>query len=413
MTHEFLNQNVVMVGAGQAALSCAAKLRSLGHTGTITLLGDEPHLPYQRPPLSKTYFTGEMSLERLLLRPQEWFDSQNIRVRMGVRVAEIRRTAGEVVSDTGEVLAYDQLVLATGARPRLLPPSVTQGLSGIHTVRSVGDIDLLKADMAGRNHAVIIGGGYIGLETASVLAKQGVKVTVIEAASRLLERVACAATSAYFQALHESHDVAFHIGTGLAALQGRDGRVSAVRLSNGVMLDCDVLVVGIGIVVNSELAEAADLAVANGIVVDEHGRTEDDSILAIGDCANFPHRGGRLRLESVPHAIAQGENAALTIAGQPQPYVAKPWFWSDQYNIKLQIAGWNAGHDAVVVRGPLPSGEFSAWYYRQGRLVAVDAANSVAAYAVGKRVIEAGQSLPPDVVADVNRDFKSMLALAT
>jgi 3-phenylpropionate/trans-cinnamate dioxygenase ferredoxin reductase subunit len=405
------DRKVVIVGAGQAALSCAAKLRQLAFFGSIIMCGDEPELPYQRPPLSKKYLTGEMSRERLLLRPADWYESNGIDVRIGAQVKAIERKQKNVSLSTGHRFDYDWLVLATGSRARSLPVAVTKGLEGVHTVRNLADIDRLALDVRRSKSVVILGGGYIGLEAASVLVKLGLAVKVVEAAPRILARVASAETSRLIAELHASHGVDIRVGVALQDIEGKHNRVSSVTLSDGTTLDCDMLVVGIGIVVNSELASNAGLKVENGIMVDEHCVSSDPCILAIGDCANFPHREGRLRLESVPHAIAHGDCAASTIVGSPQAYVAKPWFWSDQFDVKLQIAGLNTGYDQTVLRGPTSNGEVSVWYYRNQRLLAVDAMNSAAAYVVAKRLIESGQTVAAERVANVAESPKAWLAV--
>lgn len=404
-----MSHSVVCIGAGQAALSCAAKLRALGFDGPVTLIGDEAHLPYQRPPLSKKYLTGEMDAERLLLRPPEWYREQNVTCLTGQRAVRIDRAARRVTLQSGEDISYDSLLIATGCRPRHLPEAVTQGLHCIYTVRSIADIDAMACDFRPDARALVVGGGYIGLEAASVAASRGMAVTIIEAQPRILARVACAETADYFTALHRRHGVEILTGTGLASLRGREGRVAEAVLTDGRVLPCDLVIVGIGVVPNGEIAAEAGLEVNNGIVVDEFCRTVDPAILAAGDCANFPHRGGRLRLESVPHAIAHGEAAAMVIAGTPQPYVAKPWFWSDQYDVKLQIAGLNQGYDRVVTRGPGPQGDYSVWYFAGDQLLAVDAMNAATAYMVGKRLIDNGMTVAPDKVADPGSDPKSWL----
>ena len=401
--------HVVCIGAGQASLSCAAKLRAIGFPGAITLIGEEPHLPYQRPPLSKKYLTGEMDAERLLLRPAEWFREQKVECLTEARVVSIDRAARIVKLASGESVGYDALLIATGCRPRHLPEAMTGDLEGIYSVRKIADIDLMAGAFREGAKALVVGGGYIGLEAASVAVKRGMSVTILEAQPRILARVACPETAAYFDALHRSHGVEIITGAGLDDLRGHNGQVTAAVLADGRMLPCDLVIVGIGVTPNAELAEEAGLAVANGIVVDEYCRTADPAIYAAGDCTSFPHRGGHLRLESVPHAIAHGEAAALAIAGQPQPYVAKPWFWSDQYDVKLQIAGLNQGYDRVVTRGPGTAGDYSVWYFRGETLLAVDAMNAAGAYMVGKRLIESGLSVSPAQVADPSADVKSWL----
>lgn len=401
--------DVICIGAGQAALSCAAKLRDRGYSGSVMLIGDEPHLPYQRPPLSKKYLMGEMDAERLLLRPPEWFAQQIVTCRTGARVTMIDRNSRRVTLSTGEQFGYGKLVIATGCTPRRLPEAMTMRLQGISTVRSIADIDALAPQVAPGLRMVVVGGGYIGLEAASVAAKAGMKVTVLEAAERILERVACRETAAYFAALHASHGVEIVTGARLESLTANGGNVAAAVLADGRRFASDVLIAGIGVVPTAGLALEAGLSVDNGIVVDEFCRTSDHAILAAGDCANFPHRGLRLRLESVPHAIAHGEAAALTVLGEPRTYEAKPWFWSDQFDVKLQIAGLSQGYDQVVTRGPGAAGDYSVWYFRAGRLIAVDAMNAAAAYMVGKRLIEGGLSVPPERVADLAQDPKSWL----
>ncbi len=405
-----MTNSIICIGAGQAALSCAAKLRALGCAADITLVGDEPFLPYQRPPLSKKYLTGEMERERLLLRPPEWFAEQKVECLTGVRAVAIDRAAKTITLGNGETRAYGTLVIATGSSPRRLPDAVTHQLAGLHVVRGIADIDALSSEFTPGARVLVVGGGYIGLEAASVAAKQGLKVTIIEAQSRILERVACKETAEYFVQLHESHGVDIITGAKLEELAGEAGRVTGAKLADGRIIQCDVVIVGIGITPETGLAAAAGLEIENGIKTDAFCRTSDPSIHAIGDCANFPDHGGRLRLESVPNAIAMGENAAAAIAGSPVPYVAKPWFWSDQYDVKLQIAGLNAGYDQVETRGPGPQGDYSVWYYKASRLIAVDAMNAAAHYMVGKRLIESGQSVAPENVRDMSQDMKSWLA---
>lgn len=381
--------DIVVVGAGQAGAALAAKLRGLGATGRITLLGEEPVPPYQRPPLSKGYLTGEMDVDRLVLRAASFWDAQDIEVRTGCRVTGIDRDEKCVRMDK-ETLPYDMLALTTGSVARRLPTA----LGGVFAVRTLADVDAMKAEFAAGARVVIVGGGYVGLEAAAVAAQLGLQVTVLEAAPRILSRVASAETAAFFRALHRTHGVALLEGTALERLEG-EGRVTAAVLADGTRIPCDFVIAGIGITPATALAEAAGLALDNGIAVDAQGRTSDPFIWAAGDCASFPHQGGRLRLESVPHAIDHAETVAANMLGADQDYAAKPWFWSDQYDVKLQIAGLNAGHDRVVVRH---DGGTSFWYFAGDRLLAVDAANDARAYMVGKRLIEAGRSPDPEAV---------------
>ncbi|WP_284163859.1 FAD-dependent oxidoreductase [Frigidibacter sp. SD6-1] len=397
---------IVIVGAGQAGASLAAKLRALGYTGPVTLIGEEPVPPYQRPPLSKAYLLGEMELERLYLRAPAFWADQNVTLRLGARATAIDPAARTITVD-GEALPYDQLALTTGSRPRTLPAAIGGALGNVFTVRTLADIDRMAPLMRDGGRAVIVGGGYIGLEAAAVAAKLGLKVTVIEAAPRILQRVASPETSAYFRALHAAHGVTILEGTGLDRLLG-ETHVTGARLSDGREIPADLVIVGIGILPNSELAEAAGLAIENGIRTDEQGRTSDPHIWAAGDCASFPHLGGRIRLESVGNAIDQAELVAENMLGAGKAYEAKPWFWSDQYDCKLQIAGLNMGYDRIVTR-PGEAGATSFWYYQGDRLLAVDAMNDSRAYMIGKRLIEAGKSPAPAVIADPATDLKALL----
>jgi len=397
---------IVIVGAGQAGASLAAKLRSLGHAGPITMIGDEPAPPYQRPPLSKGYLLGEMELERLYLRAPTFWAEHDVDLRLGVPVTAID-PALRTVTVGGEALAYDELALTTGSRPRTLPAAIGGALENVFTVRTLADIDLMAPLMRAGARAVIVGGGYIGLEAAAVAAKLGLKVTVIEAAPRILQRVAAPETSAYFRKLHTDHGVTVLEGTGLERLLGETA-VTGARLSDGREITADLVIVGIGIQPNTDLAEAAGLAIENGIRTDELGRTSDPHVWAAGDCASFPHAGGRIRLESVGNAIDQAECVAENMLGAGRPYAAKPWFWSDQYETKLQIAGLNTGYDNIVTR-PGEAEAVSYWYYQGERLLALDAMNDSRAYMVGKRLIEAGKSPDPAIIADPATDLKSLL----
>jgi len=402
------DDKTVVVGAGQAGFSFSAKLRQLEYPGRITLIGDEPHAPYQRPPLSKTYLLGDMSLDRLLLRPAEFYLDQNIDLKTDTHAIAIERGSRTVSLGNGTSLKYDRLVLATGSTPRKLPVGLAGDLDGIYYMRSVADADSISPEFAPTRHALVVGGGYIGLEAAAVAAKRGVKVTLIEAAERILQRVACSQTSDYFKELHRSHGVDIREGIALEALQGANGRVSSARLSDGSSLDVDFVIAGIGIVPNVELARDAGLECENGISVDAMCTTSDPAIMAIGDCACFPFNGTPLRLESVCNAIDQAQAAAAVVMGMEQPYEAMPWFWSDQYDIKLQIAGLSSGFDRIVVR----AGETEAcshWYYRADTLLAVDAMNDPRAYMVAKRLIQAGKSPSADAVADTSADLKELL----
>jgi 3-phenylpropionate/trans-cinnamate dioxygenase ferredoxin reductase subunit len=398
---------IVVAGAGQAGASLVAKLRALGHTGPVTLIGDEPVPPYQRPPLSKAYLTGEMELDRLFLRPAAFYAEHGITLVTGTRVTAID-PAAQTVTAGGTTIAYDQLALTLGATPRRLPAPVGGDLGGVHTLRRLADVDAMRHEFVAGRRMLVVGGGYIGLEAAAVARKLGLEVTVIEMAPRILQRVAAKETSDAVRAVHRDHGVTIAEDTGLARLMGdAQGRVRGAVLADDREMPVDVVIVGVGIVPDTALAEAAGLRTANGIAVDDYGRTSDPNIWAAGDCASFPWAGGRMRLESVGNAIDMGELVAANMLGAGQPYVPKPWFWSDQYDMKLQIAGLNTGYDRVVVRKG--DGAVSHWYYAGDRLLAVDAIDDSRAYMVGKRLIEGGRSPAPEAVADPATDLKALL----
>ncbi|MEM7271320.1 MAG: FAD-dependent oxidoreductase [Pseudomonadota bacterium] len=396
---------VVVIGAGQAGASCVAKLRSEGFDGAITLIGEEPVPPYQRPPLSKKYLLGEMELERLFLRPEAYYAEQSITLRLSTRVDAINVEA-KTVQIGDEQLAYDELVIATGSAPRRLPAAIGGELDGVYLVRDLADADAMAPEFVEGARVLIVGGGYIGLEAAAVAASKGLNATLVEMEDRILKRVACAETAAYFRDLHSGRGVDVLEGVGLKTLTG-DGRVSGAELTNGQQLELDFVIVGIGIAPAVGLAEAAGVKIENGIVVDEFGRTSNPNIWAAGDCAYFPYRGGLIRLESVPNAIEEAEAVAANICGAETPYLAKPWFWSDQFDVKLQIAGLNTGYDDVVSRGEGASMSF--WYFKGDELLAVDAANAPRDYMIGKRLIEAGKTLPKSAAGDPDAALKDYL----
>ncbi len=398
--------HVIVVGAGQAGSSCVAKLRNSGFEGEVTLIGAETAPPYQRPPLSKAYLLGDMALERMFLRPESFYAEQGITLRLGAEVTGVD-AAAKTVALGDEVLAYDDLVLTTGSAPITLPASIGGDLDGVFTVRGLDDVDAMAQRFSEGARVLIVGGGYIGLEAAAVASKLGLQVTLVEMAERILQRVAAPETSAYFRALHTGHGVDLREGVGLERLEG-DGHVSAAVLSDGTSLDVDFVIVGVGIRPGIALAEAAGCEIENGIKTDAQGRTNVPGIWAAGDCASFPYRGARIRLESVPNAIDQAEVVAQNIMGGGVDYVAKPWFWSDQYDVKLQIAGLNTGYDRVVTRqGEGQTASF--WYYAGEALLAVDAANDPRGYMIGKRLIEAGKSPAPEAVGDPATDLKALL----
>lgn len=396
--------HVVVIGGGQAGLSCVAKLRSGGHRDPITLIGSEAVPPYQRPPLSKAYLIGDLSKERLFLRQRAYFDEQDIVLKLGMTVTAID-TGAQMLTTNTETFCYDDLVLATGSVPRRLPAAIGGDLDGVFVVRDVSDVDAMAPRFIKGARVLIVGGGYIGLEAASVAAKLGLQVTLVEMADRILQRVASPETSSFFRDLHRAHGVDIREGVGLSQLTG-DRVVTGAALSDGSMLEVDFVIAGVGVAPATQLAETAGIDIDNGIRTDVHGLTSAAHVWAAGDCASFPYRGGRIRLESVPNAIEQAECVADNIMGAGKDYVAKPWFWSDQYDVKLQIAGLNAGYDRVIVRD---AGAKSFWYYRGEELLAVDAANDARAYMIGKRLIEAGKSADPAFVKNPDFDLKALL----
>ncbi|SHI50572.1 3-phenylpropionate/trans-cinnamate dioxygenase ferredoxin reductase subunit [Shimia gijangensis] len=402
MTH------VVVIGAGQAGSSLVAKLRNGGFEGQVTLIGEEPVPPYQRPPLSKKYLLGDMELDRLFLRPQSFYSDNDIALRLNETVSAID-TSAKTVTAGNEVVSYDELVLTTGSSPRRLPTAIGGALDGVFVVRDLKDVDAMAPEFTEGKHVLIVGGGYIGLEAAAVAASRGLKVTLVEMADRILQRVAAPETSDYFRDLHTSRGVNIVEGVGLDHLTG-EGRVNGAKLTDGSLLDLDFVIVGVGIMPASDLAEAAGVDLDNGIKTDSQGRTSVPNVWAAGDCASFPYKGGRIRLESVPNAIDQAECVAENIMGADKDYLAKPWFWSDQYDVKLQIAGLNTGYDNVVTRQG-DGNSVSFWYYQGETLLAVDAMNAPRDYMIGKRLIEGGKSPDPAMITDPETDMKALMRL--
>ncbi len=396
---------IIVIGAGQAGSSLVVKLRDAGFAGELTLIGDEPALPYQRPPLSKAYLLGDLPRDRLILRPQAFYDVRDINLRTNAKVTTID-PAAKTVTLGDEVLGYDQLALTTGSRPRRLPDAIRGALGGLYYVRELSDIDAMQPEIRQGRRVLIIGGGYIGLEAAAVAAKQGLEVTLVEMAGRILQRVASPETSDYFRDLHQRHGVAIREGVGLKQLLGGD-RVTGAELTDGTVLDLDFAIAGTGILPDDRLAVEAGLSCDNGIAVDDRGRTSAPDVWAAGDCASFPLGETRMRLESVPNAIDMAERVAQNMMGGDRPYVPEPWFWSDQYDVKLQIAGLSAGHDRVVVRDS--GAARSHWYFAGDRLLAVDAMNDPRAFMVAKRLLAAGKSPGAATVGDASTDLKSLL----
>ena len=399
-------KNVVVIGAGQAGCSVVTRLRGNGFDGSITLIGEEPVVPYQRPPLSKQYLQGEMERPRLFLRPEKYYFDNNIDIRLNQTVTAVDRD-NRTVRCGEDTHSYTDLVLATGAKPHRLPRAIGGELQNVFCVRTLKDIDQMKPAFCPGARLLVIGGGYIGLEAAAVAAKTGLKVTLVEMAERILQRVAAKESSDYFRSLHKGHGVDIREGVGVTRLLG-DTQVTGALLSDGSELEADFVISGIGVAPATKLAEDAGLAIENGVRVDEFGRTSDANIWAAGDCASFPYQGSRVRLESVPNAIDQSECVADNVMGAEKEYEAKPWFWSDQYDVKLQIAGLNQGYDRVVSR-TTDNVSKSFWYYQGERLLAVDALNAPRDYMVAKRLIESGKSPVPELVSNVETNLKALL----
>ncbi|WP_430404743.1 NAD(P)/FAD-dependent oxidoreductase [Hyphomonas sp.] len=405
---------IVVIGGGQAGAQVLQSLRQGGYTGALTLIGDEPALPYQRPPLSKAYMKGEMTEERLYFRPAPWYQDQNIEVILSTRATGIDRTNRKVELAHGGHLDYDALIIATGSRPRPLPVKGAT-LQGVHDLRDLSDVERIRPNMIGGRKMVIIGAGYIGLEAAAVARQMDMDVTVLEMAPRVLARVTSPVMSAFFETEHRAQGVTILTDARLDHLDGTDGKVSAAILADGTRLDADIVLVGIGILPNEELAREAGIACNNGIQVDRDARTSDPRVFAAGDCASRPlvHYGRSGRLESVHNAIEQGKLAAAAILGKPRPAEDCPWFWSDQYDLKLQIAGLSQDYDEIVVRGDPKERKFAAFYLRNGTLIAVDAVNSAPEFLASKKLIMSGAKIAPAMLGDTSISMKDIAAATT
>ena len=409
-------RNVVVVGAGQAAAQFVEALRRRGYGGAISVFGEEPWLPYQRPPLSKKYLAGGLPVDRLQLRQAAFYAEQKVDLHLGQTVTRLERSARQVRLADGSAHPYDALVLATGSRPRSLPlPGIDLG--AVHVLRSIADADALRADAlraldrpAGR--AVILGGGYVGLEVAATLRQLGLEVTVLEVAERVMNRVVAEPVSRWYEAEHARRGVDIRLGARPLALEGdTEGRVRAVVTAAGT-LPADVVVLGVGVLPNDGLAQDAGLPCDNGIQVDEHCRTADPAIHAIGDCTNHPsvHYGGRVRLESVDNAVEQANTAAADLLGIEARHERVPWFWSDQYEHKMVIVGLSQGHDQVVLRGDPASGAFSCCYLRGGELLAIDTINVAKDHLAARKLIPARLRPNPSQLADPSIALKDCIA---
>lgn len=400
---------IVIAGAGHAAGQAIASLRQGGYAGRLVLVGEEPWLPYQRPPLSKKFLAGELELDRLLLRHQPWYEEHQVDLRLDTRVSAIDPAAHQVTLASGERLAYDKLLLATGTRVRRLTLPGAE-LAGIHYLRTIADVHGIQREFRPGARLAVVGGGYIGLEVAAVAVTHGLRVSVLEAAPRVMSRVVCPTVSAFYEKEHRAAGVELHLDTGVAGFAG-DGHVREVILADGRRLAADLVVVGVGVLPATELAEQAGLACDNGIIVDEYCQTSDPDILAAGDCTNHPNPllGHRLRLESVHNAQEQAKTAAATLLGTPKPYADIPWFWSDQYDLKLQIVGLAAPDCSTTVRGDPDQRSFAVFYQRGLQVIAVDAINSPREFMLSKKLIAQRAPVTAAALADTDRPFKELV----
>ena len=397
---------MVIIGAGHAAGQAAASLRQEKYTGPITIIGDEAHLPYQRPPLSKAYLSGSQEVERVYLRAEKFYQEKEIDLKLSTRATAIDPDAKAVELEDGSKIDYDKLLISTGSRPRLLSIPGSD-LGGIHYLRTIDDVDGIRADMHEGANLVIVGGGYIGLEVAAVGVEQGLNVHVLEMEDRILQRVTTPTMSKYYDELHRGRGVQIHTNTGVTGFSG-DAKVQKVMCGD-TEFAADMVIVGIGIVPNIELAEAAGIICDNGIVVDDHCQTSNPDIYAAGDCTNHPNAllDRRLRLESVPNAMDQARTSASNMLGGDKSYAAIPWFWSDQYELKLQMVGFSADGNREVMRGDMASNQFAVFYLKDNTVVAADTVNSPKEFMLCKQLV--GKEADTAVLADSTSDLKSLL----
>ncbi|MFN3462748.1 MAG: NAD(P)/FAD-dependent oxidoreductase [Terricaulis sp.] len=406
-------RRIIIIGAGQAGGETAQRLRQGGFEGEITLIGEEPVAPYQRPPLSKAYLKGDLDIDRLMLRPASVYSEERIALLTKTRGVWIDRANRKVRVEGGRELPYDALVLATGAKPRKLP-LVGADLDGVHLFRTAADVDRVRERFVSGAKLIVIGAGYIGLEVAAVARQLGLDVTVVETAVRPLARVTSPEVAGFFLDEHTRQGVRFVLGGQCALIKGAD-RVTGVALTDGAELPADLVIAGIGVTPDVAIAEQCGLTVNNGIVTDRNCRTSDPNIFAIGDCAARPmaHYGGQIvRLESVHNAVEGAKIVAATLTGGKEHTEEAPWFWSDQYDLKLQIAGLFNGYDHVAFRGVMADRAFAAFYYKGDKLIAVDAVNRPAEYLGAKMLIQTNRTLPPDVIEDMSRPMKELVASA-
>jgi 3-phenylpropionate/trans-cinnamate dioxygenase ferredoxin reductase subunit len=407
---EISMKQIAIVGAGQGGLQAAASLRDGGYDGRLILIGDEPGLPYQRPPLSKAYLLGKMGDEDIVLRDPDFFTEYKIELEAETTVSAIERAERRLRLQSGAAIGYDHLILATGARNRALSVPGA-GLEGVVSIRTLADTRRLQDLMTSAKTAVVVGGGFIGLEFAAVAAAQGLKVIVVETAPRPLGRALSSEMSRYFTEAHIGWGVDFIFGAAVEEVLGQ-GRVTGVRLTNGLRIDADIVVVGIGVLPNQELAAMSGLTVGNGVAVDAHLLTSDPAISALGDVAEHANPYsvvGRVRVESVQSAVDQARNIAARLTGNAKPYDALPWFWSDQGPLKLQMAGLAAGHDIAVVRGDPGSGGFSVFCFKDDRLLAVESVNQPADHMAGRRLLTTGAAITPAQAGDMDLPLKALL----
>ena len=394
---------IVVIGAGQAGASLVAKLRALGYDGDLTLIGEEPVPPYQRPPLSKAWLKGEADADSLALRPRAFYNDAGIDLHLGVTAVKIDPVAHAVTLSDGQTLHYGHLILATGSRARRIPlPGLD--LANVLELRTAADADKLKAVLGPGKRLAVVGGGYIGLEAAASARALGAEATIIELAPRVLARVACEILSNFFQDFHRSQGVTIELNAGVQALEGTDGAVTGVRLADGRVIPCDAALIGVGGVPNEEIARDAGLACDGGIVVDLNARTSDPSIFAIGDVTKrpLPLYDRTMRLESVPNALEQAKQAASAICGRPAPAPEVPWFWSDQYDLRLQIAGLPFDATQIVVRGDVAAGKFALFHLTEdGTVQAVEAVNASTEFMGGRRIVQRRKKLTADRIADM------------
>lgn len=402
-----MTEKVVIAGAGHAAGQLVASLKQQQFAGQIVLVGNEPYLPYQRPPLSKKFLSGDMPAERLYVKPTSFYDDPHIELRLETQITKIDRDSKMLKTDSGDI-AYDTLILALGSRVRHLPVEGAD-LDGVHYLRSIADVDGIHAELRHKKNAVIVGAGYIGLEVAAAIRQLGLDVTVVEMADRVMSRVVSPEISDFYQIEHTTQGVKLRLSTGITAFRG-EGHINAVETEDGELIPADFVVVGIGIIPNVELASDADLAVEDGIVVNDQCQTSDPSIYAVGDCTAHPNSiyDRQLRLESVHNALEQAKTAVNNICGKETHYSQVPWFWSDQYDLKLQIAGLSTGYDDIVVRGNPADRSFACLYLKDGKLIATDAVNSPKEFVQSKALIAARTVVDREELADTEVPLKEL-----